>query len=151
MNRVFLIGNLTKDPELAETNSGIAVCHFSIAVNRSFSSQDGERQTDFFNVTAWRAQAENIAKYCRKGSKVAVAGSIQMRQYDDNQGNKRTAVDIIAQEVEFLTRGGNAEGGEYAPAPSQSHSPAPQRGAGASQPRKRPALEAFDDDGDMPF
>ncbi len=101
MNKVFLIGNLTRDPELAETNSGVAVCHFSIAVNRSFSSADGERQTDFFNVTAWRGTAENVAKFCKKGSKVAVSGSIQIRQYDDQQGNKRTAVDIVAQEVEF--------------------------------------------------
>ena len=103
MNRVFLIGNLTRDPELAETNSGLSVCHFAIAVNRGFASAGGERQTDFFNVTVWRGIAENVAKFCKKGNKVAVSGSIQIRQYDDNQGNKRTAVDVIAQEVEFLT------------------------------------------------
>ena len=140
MNRVFLIGNLTRDPELAETNSGVAVCHFSIAVNRSFSSADGERQTDFFNVTAWRATAENIAKYCKKGSKVAVSGSIQIRQYDDQQGNKRTAVDIVAQEVEFLNRVSSSDGDIASSAPT-----APKGG------RRKPALEAFDDDEDMPF
>ena len=72
MNKVFLIGNLTRDPELTETASGVPVCHFSIAVNRNYSSQDGERQTDFFNCTAWRAMAETIARYTKKGKKVAV-------------------------------------------------------------------------------
>ncbi len=142
MNRVFLIGNLTRDPELAETNTGTSVCHFSIAVNRGFSSSDGERQTDFFNVTAWRGTAETVAKFCKKGSKVAVTGSIQMRQYEDNQGNKRTAVDIIAQEVEFLTRANNASSEDFgAPAPAS----APRGG------KKKPVLEAFEGDSDMPF
>ena len=103
MNKVFLIGNLTRDPELTETPSGVPVCRFSIAVNRNYASQDGERQTDFFNITAWRAMGETIARYTKKGNKVAVVGSIQMRNYEDNQGVKRTAVDIIAQDVEFLT------------------------------------------------
>ena len=70
MNKVFLIGNLTRDPELTETASGVPVCHFAIAVNRNYSSQDGERQTDFFNCTAWRAMAETIARYTKKGKKV---------------------------------------------------------------------------------
>lgn len=103
MNKVFFIGNLTKDPELMETPNGVMVCHFSIAVNRNYSSADGERQTDFFNCTAWRTTAETIAKYCKKGNKIAVSGSVQLRNYEDNQGVKRTAVDIIAQDVEFLT------------------------------------------------
>ena len=142
MNKVFLIGNLTRDPELAETNSGVAVCHFSIAVNRSFSSADGERQTDFFNVTAWRGTAENVAKFCKKGSKVAVSGSIQIRQYDDQQGNKRTAVDIVAQEVEFLNRVSSSSDSDFGASAPLS---APKGG------KKKPVLEAFDDDEDMPF
>jgi len=144
MNKVFLIGNLTRDPELTETPSGVSVCHFAIAVNRPYSSQDGERQTDFFNVTAWRGLAENVAKYTKKGNKVAVSGSIQIRTYDDNQGNKRTAVDVIAQDVEFLMPKNSSSGDDFydAPAPSQS--------AGASA-RKKPTLQAFDDDGDIPF
>ena len=84
MNKVFLIGNLTRDPELTETPSGVAVCHFAIAVNRNYSSQDGERQTDFFNCTAWRATAETVARYTKKGNKVAVSGSIQLRNYEDS-------------------------------------------------------------------
>lgn len=94
MNKVILIGNLTRDPELSETNSGIAVCRFGLAVNRQYSSSDGERETDFFQVTAWRGTGENVARYCKKGHKVAVVGSIQMRNYEDREGVKRTAVDI---------------------------------------------------------
>ena len=89
MNKVILIGNLTRDPELSETNSGIAVCRFGLAVNRQYSSSDGERETDFFQVTAWRGTGENVARYCKKGHKVAVVGSIQMRNYEDREGVKR--------------------------------------------------------------
>lgn len=137
MNKVFLIGNLTRDPELSETASGISVCRFAIAVNRRFSSADAERQTDFFNVTAWRGQAENIAKFTKKGSKVAVAGSIQIRNYEDSQGQKRTAVDVVADEVEFLSARNAAEsdGSDYS----------------APAPKKKPVLQAFDDDSDIPF
>ena len=103
MNKVYLIGNLTRDAELAETPSGVAVARFSIVVSRQYQDSNGERQTDFFNCVAWRGLAETIAKYCKKGSKVAVFGSIQLRNYEDNQGIKRQAVDIIVQDCEFLT------------------------------------------------
>ena len=103
MNKVYLIGNLTRDPELAETNNGIKVCRFAIAVNRNYSSNDGERQTDFFNITVWRTQAENCGRYLKKGSKVAVVGSLQNRSYEDKDGIKRNVTDIIANEVEFLS------------------------------------------------
>ena len=140
MNKVFLIGNLTRDPELTETASGVPVCHFAIAVNRNYSSQDGERQTDFFNCTAWRSMAETIARYTKKGKKVAVTGSIQLRNYEDNQGVKRTAVDIIAQDVEFLSpRESDDEFDDVADASRQS-----------TQKRK-PVLQAMDDDSDIPF
>ena len=144
MNKVFLIGNLTRDPEMSETAGGVSVCHFGIAVNRSYSSQDGERQTDFFNVTAWRGLADNIGRYCKKGNKVAVSGSVQIRNYEDNQGNRRTAVDIIAQDVEFLnTRNQNA-GDDFYEAPAAN-------GHASGGERKKPALQSFDDDGDIPF
>ena len=140
MNKVFLIGNLTRDPELTETSSGIPVCHFAIAVNRNYASGDSERQTDFFNCTAWRAMAETIARYTKKGKKVAVVGSIQMRNYEDNQGVKRTAVDIIAQDVEFLSPRDNEDSfDDVSEAPRQ-----------AGQKRK-PMLQAMDDDSDIPF
>lgn len=102
MNKVFLIGNVTRDPELSETPSGVSVCKFGLAVGRNYE-QDGERQTDFFNCTAWRGLAETIARYVEKGNKLCVTGKIQLRNYEDNQGVKRTAVDIVAEEVEFLT------------------------------------------------
>lgn len=138
MNKVFLIGNLTRDPELTTTPSGVSVCRFAIAVNRQFSGRDGERQTDFFNVTAWRELGERIAQYQKKGSKVAVSGSIQIRNYEDNQGQKRTAVDIIAQDVEFLTPRAGGEDGFDGAAP-------------AAPAKKKPTLASFDDDNDIPF
>lgn len=103
MNKVFLIGNLTRDPELSQTPTGVSVCRLSIAVGRRFSNAEGGRETDFFNVTAWRGNAENCAKFLKKGNKVAVAGSIQVRNYERQDGSKGTAVDIVADEVEFLT------------------------------------------------
>ena len=140
MNKVFLIGNLTRDPELTETASGVAVCNFSIAVNRNYASQDGERQTDFFNCTAWRNTAETISRYTKKGNKVAVTGSIEIREYEDNQGAKRTAVDIIVQDCEFLSPRENGEAFDEAPdMPRQS------------APKKKPTLQAMDDDSDIPF
>jgi len=109
MNRVFLIGNLTRDPELAVTNSGISVCRFSIAVSRRFSNQEGEREADFFNIVVWRAAGENCHKFLKKGSKCAVVGSLQNRSYDAQDGTKRTITEIIADEVEFLTSKSNSD------------------------------------------
>lgn len=132
MNKVFLIGNLTKDPELNETPSGVAVCRFNIAVGRNYTDANGEKQTDFFNCVAWRGLGENIHKFCKKGNKVAVAGSIQLRNYEDNNGIKRTAVDIIVQDIEFLT-----------PKAKEDELEEPRR--------KTPTLTPMDDDSDIPF
>lgn len=108
MNKVFLIGNLTKDPEMRSTQSGVAVCNFSIAVNRRFrNAQTGQQETDFLNVIAWRQLAELCAKYLAKGRKVAIAGSIQTRTYEAKDGSKRTTFDIVADEVEFLSANQN--------------------------------------------
>lgn len=110
MNKVFLIGNLTRDPEASTTTSGVSVCRLAIAVNRRFSSADGSREVDYFNVTAWRGLADNCSKFLKKGNKIAVSGSIQTRTYDKQDGTKGFAVDIVADDIEFLTpRGG--EGG----------------------------------------
>ena len=131
-NKVFLIGNLTRDVELKTTPSGVSLCRFDLAVSRPYS-QDQERVTDFFDCTAWRGTAEAIAKYCKKGYKLAVVGSLQTRTYEDNQGVKRKVFDINVQEVEFLT---------------------PKANAGADEPmtsRSKPTLEAMDDDSDIPF
>ena len=103
MNKVFLIGNLVRDPEVRATQSGISVCNFTVAVNRRFKKENGEQETDFLNVIAWRQLAELCSKYLAKGRKVAVTGSIQTRTYEAKDGSKRTAWDIVADEVEFLS------------------------------------------------
>ena len=103
MNKVILIGNLTRDPELTETPSGVPVCRFAIAVSRDYADSQGNRETDFFNITTWRGKAETCGKYLKKGNKVAVCGSLQNRSYEDKDGIKRTVTDVIASDVEFLT------------------------------------------------
>ena len=103
MNKVFLVGNLTKDPELSHTANDVAVCNFSIAVNRDYANADGTRETDFFNITVWRGRAESCGKNLKKGNKVAIVGSLQNRTYDDKDGIKRYVTDVVAEEVEFLT------------------------------------------------
>lgn len=102
MNQFYGIGNLVRDPEVRSTNAGIKVCNFTIAINRRVKN-NGEQQTDFFNIVAWRQLAELCEKYLSKGKKVAVVGSIQTRNYEDKNGVKRTSWDILADEVEFLS------------------------------------------------
>lgn len=101
MNKVVLIGNLTKDVEMATTNSGKNVARFTIAVSRRYANADGEREADFLNIVAWNTLAENCAKYLQKGSKVAVSGAIQTRSYESEE-DKRYITEIIADEVEFV-------------------------------------------------
>ena len=101
INRAILIGNLTKDVEMATTNSGKNVARFTIAVSRRYANADGEREADFLNIVAWNTLAENCAKYLQKGSKVAVTGAIQTRSYESEEG-KRYITEIIADEVEFV-------------------------------------------------
>ena len=136
MNKVILVGNLTRDPELTETNSGIAVCRFSIAVSRDYASSDGTREADFFNITVWRGRAENCGKYLRKGNKVAVVGTLQNRSYEDKDGIKRNVTDIVANEVEFLT-----------PKSAQSE----MGDEGAAEAKREPAKLEEIDDNQLPF
>jgi len=142
MNKIYLIGNLTRDPELVETPSGVQRCRFSIAVNRNYRSADGERQADFFNCTAWRGLAETIARYTKKGIKVCVVGSVEMREYEDNTGARRTAVDVIVQDFEILTprQDGDSSFDNAEPAPRAT-----------AAPKRKPQLQPMDDDGDIPF
>ena len=132
MNKVFLIGNLTRDPELTETPSGVPVCRFAIAVSRDYADSQGNRETDFFNITTWRGKAETCGKYLKKGNKVAVCGSLQNRSYEDKDGIKRTVTDVIASDVEFLT-------------PKQS-----EEESVVSVKRDRPQMEEIDDN-QLPF
>lgn len=134
MNKVILVGNLTRDPELSETNNGTTVCNFSIAVNRDYTNADGERDTDFFNITVWRGRAETCGQYLKKGSKVGIVGSLQNRNYEDKDGIKRYVTDIIANEVEFLSS-----------KPQQQEEQQVQ-----SNNKERPRLEEVDD-GELPF
>lgn len=102
MNKVILIGNLTRDPELSTTNNGVSVCRFSIAVQRRFASAEGGNQADFFNIVVWRGQADNCHKFLKKGSKCAVVGRLQNSSYEAQDGTKRYTTDVVAEEVEFL-------------------------------------------------
>lgn len=106
LNIVALIGRLVYDPELKTTQNGINVCSFRIAVDRSFTRQGEERKADFIDVTAWRQTAEFVCKYFQKGSMIAIEGSLQTRQYQDQQGSNRTVVEIVANNVNFC--GGKA-------------------------------------------
>lgn len=102
MNKVFLIGRLVRDPELRYTSSNIPVATFSLAVNRNFTGQNGERETDFINIVVWRKQAENCKNYINQGSQVAIDGRIQTRNYEDQNGQKRYVTEVVADNVQFL-------------------------------------------------
>jgi single-strand DNA-binding protein len=109
MNNVVLVGRLTRDPELRTTPNGIATCQISLAVN-GLPNQNGERTTDFIDVQVWRRQAENVSKYCTKGSQVGVVGRIHTRSYDANDGTKRYVTEVVADNVTFLGSKGNGTG-----------------------------------------
>lgn len=103
MNNIVLIGNLTADPESRSTPSGVSVTSFTIAVNRRFAAADGQKQTDFFRIQAWRQLGDTCARYLKKSKKVAVRGELQARLYDAKDGSKRMSLDVQADEVEFLS------------------------------------------------
>lgn len=143
MNKWIGIGNLTRDPELTETPSGVAVCKFTLAVNRNFTNANGDRECDFINVVAWRKLAENCYDFLSKGKKACVVGSLQTRSYNDSNGEKKYVTEIMADEVEFLS-----------PKDEDSHQSQkqPERGGQrGGQQRRKPTLQEFDDDGDIPF
>lgn len=103
MNKVLLIGNLTKDPELSTTTNGVSLCKFTLAVPRKYTSNSGEREADFLPIVVWRGQADNCYKYLKKGSKCSVTGTIQTRVYDTPDGSRRYMTEIVAEEVEFIS------------------------------------------------
>ena len=120
MNRIILIGRLTRDPELRYTGSGKAVANFTLAVNRPFTSQDGAREADFIDVVVWQRQAENVAKYLAKGRQAAVEGRLQIRSYEAQDGSRRYRAEVVADRIEFI--GGGGQGGASG-APTQNHQP----------------------------
>ena len=119
-NKVILVGNMTADPELKQTTSGTSVCSFSIAVNRRFTKpEQGQQTVDFINIVAWRQQAEFVSRYFKKGNPILVCGQLQTRTWNDNQGQKRYATEVIADEVTFVTpantNGAPVQGSSYTP------------------------------------
>ncbi|CAC95271.1 single-stranded DNA-binding protein [Listeria innocua] len=112
MNRVVLVGRLTKDPELRYTPAGVAVATFTLAVNRTFTNQQGEREADFINCVVWRKPAENVANFLKKGSMAGVDGRVQTRNYEGNDGKRVYVTEIVAESVQFLEpRNSNGGGG----------------------------------------
>lgn len=107
MNKIILIGNLTKDPIMRTTKIGTSICTFTVAVSRRFTNQAGKHVTDFFNVVAWSQLADLCGRYLAKGRKVAVIGEVQNRSYDDKDGNKRYITEVLASEIEFLAHKGD--------------------------------------------
>lgn len=116
LNRVVLVGRLTRDPDLRYTPNGIAVANFNIAVNRPFANEQGEREADFINGVVWRRQAENLAEYMSKGSLIGVDGRVQTRTYEGEDGKTVYVTEVVADSIQFLeskkSRGGDATGGE---------------------------------------
>ena len=136
-NKVLLIGNLTADPELRQTPSGVSTCSFSIAVNRKMAKNN---ECDFINIVTWRQTAEFVTKYFKKGKPILVCGQLQTRSWTDNQGNKRYATEVVADEVSFV---GNNESSTDAKSQPQPYMPS----AYTSQPQ----FEEVHDDGQLPF
>lgn len=137
LNRVILIGRLTRDPELRFTQSGIAVCTFSLAVDRNYKNASGERETDFIDIVVWRQQGENCANYLSKGKLAAVDGQLRVRSYETQDGQKRRVYEVVADNVRFLSpkEGGSASGGSY--------------GASGHGDPPAPAEPPFEGSGDM--
>lgn len=166
LNKAILMGRLTRDPEMRTTQNGTAVCSFSIAVDRNFRNQNGERQTDFINCVAWRQQAEFVSKYFTKGRMIAVVGSIQTRTYTDRDGNNRNAVEVVVDEVSFTGEPRSQDGSQGGGSAYQSFQPQsqPRSGGGANyanapqnqSPAPRYSSGDFadlgaDEDDDLPF
>ena len=151
LNRIILMGRLTRDPELRRTGSGTAVTSFSLAVDRDFKSQSGEKETDFIDIVAWRNTAEFVSKYFTKGRMAVVEGRLQIRDWTDKDGGKRRSAEVVADNVYFgdsKRDGGDNSGynAGYAPAPA-SHSAAPSNFSASGSD----FAEIGEDDGELPF
>ena len=147
-NKVILIGNMTADPELKQTASGLSVCSFSIAVNRRFAKpEQGQQNVDFINVVAWRQNAEFVCRYFKKGNPILICGQLQTRTWSDNQGQKRYATEVQVDEVSFVASAGQTNGAAPAGSsytPEAYGAPVFSSAAGAN-------FEEIPNDGDLPF
>ena len=151
LNKIFIMGRLTRDPELRRTQSGTPVTSFSLAVDRDYKTQSGEKETDFIDVVAWRATAEFVAKYFTKGRMAVVEGRLQIRAWQDKEGNNRRSAEVVADNVYFgdsKRDGGDNSGYNpgYAPAPA-SRSAAPSNFSASGSD----FAEIGEDDGELPF
>ncbi len=172
LNHIVIMGRLTRDPELRRTSSGIAVASFTVAVDRDFGGRDGgERETDFIDCVAWRQTGEFVSKYFSRGSMIVVSGRLQIRNWNDKDGNKRRSAEIVAENVYFgeskrsndsnSTYGGNTYGGNNSygnnnnyGGSSYNSAPAPSYGGGYTAPASAPASDFAmleDDDAQLPF
>ncbi len=151
LNKVILVGRMTADPELKQTQSGISVTSFSIAVNRRFTKAGEQAQADFLNIVAWRQQAEFVARYFHKGSAICIVGSLQSRSWTDQNNQKRYATEVIADEISFVDsksdNNGAAPGTFNQYPPSENYS-AP---AFASNEEASSKFEELSNDDDLPF
>lgn len=150
-NKVILVGNLTRDPELRYTPKGMAIAKIGLAVNRTWRNEAGETKEEvtFVDVDIFGRTAENVSQYMRKGSPILIEGRLRLDQWDDKQtGQKRSRLGVVAETVQFLGsgRGGNTEGGDSAPAPRRSAAPAAAAPAAAAEPDMPPP-----EDDDVPF
>ena len=160
LNKIIIMGRLTRDPELRHTQSGTAVASFSLAVDRDFKSQNGEKETDFIDVVAWRKSAEFVSRYFAKGRMAVVEGRLQIRPWQDRDGNKRRSAEVVADNVYFGDSKRDAEAGGYAApsggfgAPAGGYAPppaAPSGGYSAPMGGGDQFAELSDDDGELPF
>ncbi|MBE6995570.1 MAG: single-stranded DNA-binding protein [Ruminococcaceae bacterium] len=149
LNKIILMGRLTRDPELRRTGSGTAVTSFSLAVDRDFKSQGGDKETDFIDIVAWRSTAEFVSKYFTKGRMAVVEGRLQIRDWTDKDGGKRRSAEVVADNVYFgdSRRDG---GSDYASAPAYG-TPASDRGYAAPMGGQSDFAEIGEEDGELPF
>ena len=153
LNKIILMGRLTRDPELRRTGSGTAVTSFSLAVDRDFKSQSGEKETDFIDIVAWRSTAEFVSKYFTKGRMAVVEGRLQIRDWTDRDGGKRRSAEVVADNVYFGDSKRDSAGDYGAPpaygAPASYGAPAAGRGAPAGG--SSDFAEIGEEDGELPF
>ena len=155
-NKVILIGNMTADSELKQTTSGISVCSFSIAVNRRFAkAEQGQQNVDFITIQTWRQQAEFVSRYFKKGQPILICGQLQTRTWTDNQGNKRYATEVIADEVSFVGSKENATEQKNEPTVSApggtGYTPSAYTQPGMSFAQQSPKFEEIPNDESLPF
>lgn len=151
INRCVLVGRLTRDPELRYTSSNIPYTRFTIAVNRTFSGPNGEREADFIQCVTWRRQAENVAKFVHKGSLVGVEGRIQTGSYDDKDGKRVYTTDVVCDSVQFLEPKGDnsAESSGYQPQPPREYSSQSYQDDPVEKKQDTPRIDVSEDD--LPF